>query len=195
MSKKFVIVVDAQVDFMTETGALYVPESEPIIGKINDYLSNLNSGEYAGVLYTQDTHDSLAYPESLEAEAFPPHCYENTEGWEIAVTENINVPAHYLTKGVFDMWAEDNLMVAYENSGGNPKKTERDVFFSNLQLSGITEVEVVGVAADFCVKWAVDGLAERGFKVTVKGDLTAGIERDISTVFVQDWIEKDIRIA
>ena len=53
--------------------------------------------------------------------------------------------------------------------------------------SGVTEVTVIGVAADYCVRWAVDGLLARGFAVTVPAALTRGIERQIEAVAGEDF--------
>ena len=46
---------------------------------------------------------------------------------------------------------------------------------------------VIGVAADFCVKDAIAGLLERGFKVEVIRDLTAGIVRDIDQTCQEEF--------
>ncbi|WP_204277170.1 hypothetical protein, partial [Klebsiella aerogenes] len=49
------------------------------------------------------------------------------------------------------------------------------------------EAVVIGVAADYCVRWAVEGLIERGFAVTVPEALTRGIARQIDAVRAQEW--------
>ena len=40
---------------------------------------------------------------------------------------------------------------------------------------------IIGVAADFCVKWAADGFLARGFNVESPRRLTRGIVRDIDS--------------
>ncbi|QKS00650.1 hypothetical protein F9288_14230 [Sphingomonas sp. CL5.1] len=41
---------------------------------------------------------------------------------------------------------------------------------------------VIGVAADYCVRWAIDGLLTHEFDVSVPVGLTCGIDRQIETV-------------
>jgi len=194
MSKKFVLVVDAQGDFMDASGALYVPGAAELRPAVDYYLKELDSS-VLGVLYTQDTHDPLSYPPSEEGQVFPPHCYEGTPGWEFAVTTDVVPKTYFLKKDVFDMWADPVGLVEFTNASGGPKKNERDVFFSNLKLQGVDTIDVLGFASDYCVKWAVEGLLERGFKVRILRGLTAGIERDIETVLSEDWKDKEVELV
>ena len=48
---------------------------------------------------------------------------------------------------------------------------------------------MIGVAADYCVRWAVEGLIARGFAVTVPAGLTRGIDRQIEVVAAQDFAD------
>lgn len=207
---KLAVVVDAQVDFMDPNGALYVPDANQVTPVLNEYLKELTlENSYLGVLFTADTHDEETYPDSLEAKGdeekgipgFPPHCYKGTDGFDFAV-EVKNVPEgtqkFILNKSVFNMWEEPELtirpyrisgeMVAY---GG--EKT-REEFFQDIINAGVEEVEVVGVAADYCVKWAVEGLVARGFKVTLYDNLTAGIDRDIHQVVREEFNPQKVQV-
>ena len=210
MSFKIAVIVDAQVDFMDPNGALFVPGADAVVPIIDEYLSTLTlENGYMGVVFTADTHDEKTYPESAEAKGdeekgipgFPPHCYQGTDGFAFAVKPQ-NVPDEtqkfILNKAVFDMWEEPKLtvrpyrvageMVAY---GG---EQDREDFFNNIIAAGVGEVEVVGVAADYCVKWAVEGLLARGFKVTLYDNLTAGIERDIHQVVTEDFPDRNVQV-
>src|SRR3546814_6654026 len=91
------------------------------------------------------------------------------------------LPVFTLEKGVFDMWAQDNLFV---DSGECEYRTElftcdpdqnvsiidgtlqvpREQFFAGLKHHGVDTVTVIGVAADSCVMWAIRGLLDRGFR-------------------------------
>src|SRR4051812_39378210 len=85
MKKNFLIVVDAQNDFMLPDGALYVKGAENCIGPINNLLDSLRPETTGGVLFTYDTHDFFTYVHSKEGKEFPPHCLYRTEGWNLAV--------------------------------------------------------------------------------------------------------------
>ncbi len=187
-----VIVVDAQNDFLREDGALPVPGAEALIAPMERWLAGLDSAQTSGILFTFDTHDPKLYPASAEAKLFPPHCLKGTTGWELAVKRTAidpRIPQYCLEKGVFDMWAEDGLAVtpfaglASEPPAGAPTAAcSRDAFFDDLKAKGIDRLTVIGVAADYCVRWALDGLVRRGFCVTVLRDLTRGIEQQILSV-------------
>ena len=186
---RFVVVVDTQWDFMAGEGALSVAGAEALVPPMQAWLSALQPGETAGVLFTFDTHFTETYAASPEAQMFPIHCVRGTRGWsnmlDVALVDPA-IPAWRIEKGVFDMWAEPGL--AIEDAGDVSKPTIlREDFFATLAASGVTDVTVIGVAADYCVRWAVDGLLARGFAVTVPSGLTRGIERQIDAVAADDF--------
>lgn len=196
---KIALIVDAQVDFMQEDGALYVPGAEAIIPTINQYLESLRlEYGYLGAVFTVDTHDEESYPDSPEGKMFPPHCLMGTDGFDFAVdTSRVmsekdgGVARKMLNKGVFDMWAEDNIVVRPMVEEGEPMphggEKLRNDFFRDLHDMGVEDVEVVGVASDYCVKDAIAGLLARDFRVTVYDNLVAGIERDIHQVAREEF--------
>ncbi len=192
---KFVIVVDAQRDFMMPDGALYVPGAEALIAPINDWLTTLDPAT-TGVLLTYDTHDAADYPSSAEALQFPLHCVRGSPGWQSVIKREAiaaAIPLYALEKGVFAMWDEPDVTIRNVRHPDEPA-APREQFFDDLRQSGIVDVIVVGVAADFCVRWAVDGLLARGFHVVVPTALTRGIMRQIETVFVDEWEGKEVRM-
>ncbi|AOR79144.1 hypothetical protein LH128_09101 [Sphingomonas sp. LH128] len=177
----FVIVVDMQHDFVRSSGALPVPDAEAIVAPMQDWLASLDPREVAGVLMTFDTHVVAEYVGSAEAEQFPIHCQKGTAGWvsvlDVAAIDSA-IPLYTLEKGVFDMWQQADLRIR----SGQGEEFERDAFFRDLAGRGIDCVTVVGVAADFCVRWAVEGLLTRGFKVEMPASLTRGIGKDAHVV-------------
>jgi nicotinamidase/pyrazinamidase len=186
---RFVIVVDTQWDFMAGEGALSVVGAEELVAPMQAWLSALTPDEVAGVLFTFDTHFAETYAASPEAQMFPIHCVRGTRGWgnmlDVALVDPA-IPAWRIEKGVFDMWAEPGLAIEDARDAERPT-IEREAFFAALMASGVTEVTVIGVAADYCVRWAVDGLLARGFAVTVPAALTRGIERQIEAVAGEDF--------
>lgn len=190
---RFVIVVDMQRDFVMGDGALPVPGAEALVEPANRFLAGLAPEETAGVLFTFDTHDAATYPGSPEAEQFPPHCYRNTPGWHLAVDPSVidpRIPVFRLEKNVFAMWEEDHLHVVRMDDPDTAH--HREHFFASLQ-GVVDEIVVVGVAADYCVRWAIDGLVARGFRVHVPADLTAGIGRHIHDVVAEHFAEHPVR--
>ena len=187
--KRFVVVVDTQRDFMAADGALSVAGAEALVPRAEAFLKGLRPEETAGLLFTFDTHEPEVYARSPEAEQFPPHCEKGTPGWEnllVPALVDPAIPLYFLEKGVFDMWAEDGLVLTDARHPDAPP-LPRDAFFETLLAEGVREVTVLGVAADYCVKWAVEGLLVRGFSVAVPEGLTRGIARQIGQVAAEDF--------
>jgi nicotinamidase/pyrazinamidase len=194
---KFVIVVDAQRDFMMPDGALYVAGAEALVTPMNDMLASLGPSETAGVLLTFDTHEPEAYARSVEAGQFPLHCVRDSAGWKtvLDVTSiDRGIPLYLLEKSVFAMWEEADVTIRNARDMA-AISVPRDRFFDRLLAAGVDEIVVIGVAADFCVRWAVDGLIERGFRITVPADLTRGIVRQIDAVAAEEWAAAPVAIV
>lgn len=194
---RFVIAVDTQKDFMTAQGALGVAGAEALVEPMNAWLSSLDPRDTAGVLFTFDTHEPEIYAGSIEAEAFPIHCVRGSDGWANLLDAALidpAIPVWRIEKGVFDMWAEPGLEIE-DARGLQVAPIPREPFFADMKANGVNEVTVIGVAADYCVRWAIDGLIARGFAVTVPAALTRGIERQIETVAAQDFAGARLQVT
>ncbi len=194
---RFVVVVDTQRDFIAADGALSVPGAERLVGPMREWLAGLDPAETAGVLFTFDTHLPEVYEASAEAKDFPIHCVHGTAGWDNMLDPTAldpAIPVYRTEKGVFDMWAEPGLVIAPICPPAAPT-TPRDAFFDALKVKGVEEVIVIGVAADYCVRWAIEGLVARGFAVTVPEALTCGITRQIGEVVEGDFPQAAVRIG
>ncbi|CAN5223409.1 bifunctional nicotinamidase/pyrazinamidase [soil metagenome] len=180
---RFVVVVDMQRDFVVTSGALPVPDAEAIVAPMQAWLAALDPADVAGVLMTFDTHMPAVYARSPESSEFPIHCVQGTAGWESVLDFTAihpAIPVRALDKGVFDMWAEPGLTVRDMRGEGSEDK-DRDAFFDALAGS-VDTVTVVGVAADYCVRWAVEGLIARGYAVEIPASLTRGIVKGADVV-------------
>lgn len=210
---KIAVIVDMQEDFMDKEGAaLPVPGSDKIIDTMNEYLASLTfDNGYVAVVFTVDTHDDKTYPDSDEAKGdsekgipgFPPHCYQGTDGFKLAVNPKLvpndnGTKRFILNKGVFDMWHEPSVVVRPYKLDGEIVSVQadkpRNEFFQQFIDAGIVDVEVSGVASDYCVKWAIEGLVARGFNVTVYDNLVAGIQKDIYQVVADDFAKKNVQV-
>lgn len=192
----FVIVVDMQRDFVMASGALPVPGAEALIMPMQAWLSALDAADTAGILMTFDTHVPAIYAGSDEAALFPIHCVRDTPGWNSVLDHrgiDPAIPVYTLEKGVFDMWAEEGLtlrsLTAQQEDG-----VERNKFFADLAASGVDHVTVVGVAADYCVRWAMEGLFARHFQVRVPAALTRGIDRQMDEVAKTDFASVPLKL-
>lgn len=170
-NKRILHIVDMQNDFVLPNGKLSVPGADAIIKPTNEFLA---SNRFDKIIATFDTHYAKSYWHSAESKQFPIHCVYGTHGWKLA----INVPDFTaVRKGRFSVW-------------DSPRKIER-------QLDGFspdnTDVFVIGVASDFCVRYAVDGYLKRGYRVVVISDLCRGIVNQIDAV-AKDFNNKQLQI-
>lgn len=82
LSKRVLIVVDYQVDFVD--GGVFgtiepaVAIEDALLDVIREYRTNNDI-----IIYTMDTHPSDHYEETREGTFNPPHCVPGTEGWNL----------------------------------------------------------------------------------------------------------------
>jgi nicotinamidase/pyrazinamidase len=154
------IVVDYQNDFTPPDGALAVPEGDRIAERINALA---RSGDYDLVIATRDWHprDHGSFQE--HGGPWPVHCVAGTEGAELH-------PA--LDTGAIDVIVDKGQDPGTEGYSGFDGTDLAEL----LRERGITQLTIVGLATDYCVKQtALEGLRE-GFQVTVDSTAVRGVE-------------------
>jgi nicotinamidase-related amidase len=153
------IIVDFQNDF-TPGGALAVPDGDAIAAKINALSS---SGDYDLVVATRDWHPADHSSFELNGGRWPVHCVAGTNGAQLhPALDRVNV----------DVVVDKGQAVDTDGYSGFAG-TDLDEL---LRERGITQVTVVGLATDYCVKdTALDAL-RAGFAVTVDSNAVRGVE-------------------
>lgn len=168
---KALLAVDLQNDFYEE-GALAVPNASEINEKVNQLLE---SEEYKVVVASQDWHPAshLSFASNHDKKPFTPysdqdglgpvlwpdHCVEQTAGAEFNSEIKTKHFDYILRKGTAEKI--DSYSAFQDNDG------------TNLGLAGllksldIEEVDIVGLAFDYCVKYTAKDSVESGFKTNV----------------------------
>lgn len=168
MPKKALIVVDMQNDFCPG-GALAVPNGDDVIKPINQLVDDyLSKGEL--VVYTKDHHpgDHVSFAENDPSGIWPPHCVQNTEGWEFR--EGLKVEGPTFLKGF--LTEKDS----YSGFGGHLKANmDSQALADYLNAQGVEAVTVVGLALDYCVKSTAIDAHKLGFHSTVVLDGTRAV--------------------
>lgn len=173
------IVIDVQNDFCPG-GALAVADGDKIVSGINRLM-----GEFGAVVLTQDWHPADhssfadnhpgAAPYSLTQMPYGPqvlwprHCVQGTTGAAFHPELEATQADLIIRKGFRPQI--DSYSAFYEND-----KTTATGLHGYLQDRGIDEVVLAGLATDFCVAFSALDAARLGYKVTVRLDLSRGID-------------------
>lgn len=164
------IVVDVQNDFC-EGGSLAVAGGADVAAAITDLIGDGQPG-YRHVVATRDHHidpgDHFSQAPDFE-HSWPPHCVAGTEG--VGFHPNF-APA--VASGAIDtVFDKGAYAAAYSGFEG---QDENGVGLAQwLRDRGITEVDVVGIATDHCVRATALDAVREGFATHVLLDLTAGV--------------------
>ncbi|MEU2787817.1 isochorismatase family protein [Streptomyces sp. NPDC007100] len=165
------IVVDVQNDFC-EGGSLAVAGGADVAAAITDLVGQAAGVGYRHIVATRDHHidpgDHFSPRPDYETN-WPPHCVAGTEGSGFHPNFTPAV-ASGAVDAVFSKGAHSAAYSGFEGVDENGRPLA-----DWLRDHGVTEVDVVGLATDHCVRaTALDALSE-GFRTQVLLDLTAGV--------------------
>jgi len=175
-------IVDVQNDF-TEGGALGVEGGAGVAAAISDYLA-ANSATYSAVFASRDWHDGTNDNGGHFATVDPPdfvttwpvHCVAGTAGAQYHPalrTEDVSV---HVKKG-----QGGPAYSIFEGTTDDDETVEK-----KLTELGVTDIDIVGLATDYCVlASAVDAL-KTGGSVRVFTDLIAGVAEQSSAKALAD---------
>jgi nicotinamidase/pyrazinamidase len=169
-------IIDVQNDF-TEGGALGVRGGAAVAADVTSFLRE-HHGDYDVVFASRDWHsatgDNGGHFATTEAPdlvvTWPPHCVAGTAGAEyhpdldqslidIHIRKGQGVPAYSIFEGTAD---------------------DGETVVQKLDELDVTDVDVVGIATDYCVRAsALDALGAHR-RVRVLTDLVAGVAAESS---------------
>jgi nicotinamidase/pyrazinamidase len=173
-------IIDVQNDF-TEGGALGVEGGSAVAAGITDLLRE-HPERYDVVIASRDWHDGHNdngghfHPEPDYVDTWPEHCVSGTTGAEYHPALSTDGIHHHVKKGqgepaysIFEGTTDDGATVAQK-----------------LDELGVTEVDLVGIATDYCVRAsALDAIAH-GRRVRVIEPLVAGVDPGSSAAALRE---------
>jgi nicotinamidase/pyrazinamidase len=170
------IIVDVQNDFC-EGGSLAVEGGSAVAQGISDLLANDHG--YAHVVATKDFHidpgDHFSETPDYQL-SWPRHCVADTMGADFH--------PQFDAGAVEAVFAKGHYSAAYSGFEGTDESgTTLEAW---LRERGVDEVDVVGIATDYCVKATAADAAAAGFTTRVLLDLTAGVSTESTTKAVAD---------
>ncbi|MFE2294453.1 isochorismatase family protein [Streptomyces sp. NPDC059452] len=164
------IVVDVQNDFC-EGGSLAVAGGADVAAAITDLIGEAQPG-YRHVVATRDHHVDPGdhFSETPDfVDSWPVHCVAGTEG--VGFHPNFApAVASGAIDSVFDKGAYSAAYSGFEGADENGTGLAQW-----LRDRSVTEVDVVGIATDHCVRATALDAAREGFVTHVLLDLTAGV--------------------
>jgi nicotinamidase/pyrazinamidase len=163
------LVVDVQNDF-TEGGSLAVQGGAAVAGGITRLLDE-HPDRYDVVIASRDWHDAdndnsgHFHPDPDFVDSWPQHCVAGTSGADyhpdlathhidVHVRKGQGIPAYSAFEGTTD-------------DGGT--------LHGELDRFGVTEVDVAGLATDYCVVASALDALHSGRRVRILTDLVAGV--------------------
>ena len=186
------LVVDVQNDFC-EGGALGVAGGNRVASRISDFIA-AHGSEYAVIVASRDWHDAdndnggHFAPEGESPNfvtTWPVHCVAGTTGAEyhpdlilplqtLPVKKGQGVPSYSM----------------FEGRGDDGRIVEKI-----LKGAGVTEVDVVGIATDHCVRASALDASGAGFEVRVLNDLIAAVSPDTESSARAEMTEAGVVFA
>jgi len=178
--KRALIVTDVQNDFC-EGGSLAVPGGAEVAFKIGELLHHWSeqdpkAPDYAVAVATRDHHidpgSHFAAPgtEPDFVDSWPVHCVVGTDGE--AFHPNLD-PQPFTA-----VFLKGEHAAAY--SGFEGRTTDGTGLADWLRQRDVTDVDICGIATDYCVRATVLDAVSNGFSVRLLADLCAGVAPETS---------------
>lgn len=172
--------IDTQLDFVSPSGALYVPGAEALIPRIAEL--NRRGAETGIVISTTDAHAE----NDPEFRDWPPHCVAGTLGQrkpeELLLPNRVVVPT---IPGSYDCVGAQQVIL---------EKQQLDCF-TNPNLPAVLEAldadhyVVYGVVTEFCVRCASMGLLKTGKPVTLVTDAIQTLDPEAGQRTIDEFVE------
>ncbi len=169
---KALILVDIQNDFC-EGGSLAVAGGASVAEMVTEYVED-HLHEYDAIVATKDYHinpgshfaDNPDY-----VDTWPQHCISGTPGAEFHPNLRVSPDA------IFYKGRHSAAYSGFEAATPTIWNEEQKEQTLNdwLQERGIVEVDVVGIATDYCVKATALDAVKYGYDTTVLTDLVAAV--------------------
>jgi nicotinamidase/pyrazinamidase len=186
------IVVDVQNDFV-EGGSLAVTGGRDVAARISDHLAR-HATDYAAVVASRDWHDADSSngghfhapgsdPDFVTT--WPVHCVSTGSGSDYAPELDQSRLTHHLRKGMgvpaysaFEGVTDDGRQLA-----------------DLLRELDVHDVDVVGLATDYCVRATALDARDNGFGVRLLDGLHAGVAPESSDRALAELAEAGVEVV
>lgn len=174
-NKKMLLIIDAQYDFIN--GSLAVDGAEAKMNALAEFM-NTHGGEYVCVAMTADWHPFNHCSFKDNGGIWPVHCVQHSHGasiFERVFEEGCKLNARIFTKGNLQGKEEYSVM---------DNDLSSEALLEMISDYHIDEIDVCGIAGDFCILESLKGLREKLPDVTLNA-----VEKFIPFIGEPDWNE------
>jgi len=189
---KALFVIDVQNDFC-EGGALACQGGASVAASITSYLKS-NKGGYDFVIASRDWHTPNSFngghfpaqgDEPDFVSTWPLHCIAGEPGAEYHPNLDSSLIDIHIKKG--------QGQHGYSIFEGVTDSGEK--FQELIQRLGITEVDLVGIATDYCVRASALDANNSGLQVRVITSLTAGVSAASTEAAIDELVDAGVKVA
>ncbi|MFI6852625.1 isochorismatase family protein [Streptomyces sp. NPDC050416] len=189
--RRALIVVDVQNDFC-EGGSLAVAGGADVAAAVTELIGQAAGSGYQHVVATRDHHIAPGGHFSTNPDfvrSWPAHCVAGTEG--VGFHPNFApAVASGSIDAVFDKGAYAAAYSGFEGADENGTPLA-----AWLRSRDVTEVDVVGIATDHCVRATALDAAKEGFRTHVLLDLTAGVAQETTERALEELREAGVELS
>jgi nicotinamidase/pyrazinamidase len=157
------VVVDVQNDFADPDGSLFVSGGHAAVPFINEQIAAAYEAG-SSVVYTRDWHPDTTPHFAKDGGIWPVHCMGDTWGSEFHPDLVVSGPE--IKKGTGGEDGYSGFSVRDTKTGAQATTGLEDL----LRDAEVTDVVVVGLATDYCVKETALDAVRRGFATRVLAD-------------------------
>jgi len=183
-AKRALVIVDVQNDFADPNGSLYVPGGEVIAqGLARALKCRQVPADVDVIVATRDWHGEQP---GTHFEKWPVHCVASSWGAEL-------YPSIEQAAGIDELFYKGEDRAAY--SGFEGVSAHREQLDGYLKARGVTDVTVVGLATDFCVKATALDAANLGYVTTLYLEFCAGVGPETTATAISDMKAVGVQVV
>ena len=202
---KALIIVDVQNDFCAG-GALATDRGAKVAALISEYVED-NHHRYEAVVATQDWHidPGTHFSDTPDfVDSWPVHCVANTEGAEIHPNLDTDYIEAYFRKGRYEaaysgfeglQAPEESVMTGEHEPGATlDDESPKTPLADWLDEREIQDVDIVGIATDYCVLATAKDAVDAGYETRVLIDLTAPVHENKLDEIIAEMEDEGITV-
>ena len=185
-SKRALVIVDLQNDFC-EGGSLGVDGGAEVARRISRYVAR-HGADYDLVVASRDYHIEPGghfsdHPDFRDS--WPAHCVVGTQGADFHPDFQVDRLDDVFSKGAYS--AAYSAFEAVDVEGRTLEQVLRE--------AGVEEMDMAGLATDYCVRATTLDAVKAGFRARVLTDLAAGVNPESTAAALEEMATAGVDLA